>query len=69
MCVYTHCRSSDLEILVHMVKFIRSIVEVEPWKSSGAKEAHPGPECTSDDDIKRRCTLWRRSVRFLIHIL
>ncbi|KDR78179.1 hypothetical protein GALMADRAFT_245214 [Galerina marginata CBS 339.88] len=44
--------SIDLEILVQQFKFIRSLKEVEPWKSGVLREVSPGPTCVSDDDIR-----------------
>ncbi|KDR78169.1 hypothetical protein GALMADRAFT_1304439 [Galerina marginata CBS 339.88] len=42
----------DLEILLQHVKFIRSLRDVEPWKSGILREVLPGPGCDSDDDIR-----------------
>ncbi|KAF8872799.1 GMC oxidoreductase [Gymnopilus junonius] len=42
----------DLEIMVQMVKFIRGLKEVEPWKSGMVKEAFPLSNRDSDDDIR-----------------
>ncbi|KAF8587124.1 GMC oxidoreductase [Ramaria rubella] len=42
----------DLEMMVQHIKFIRSMVDVEPWKSTVACEIDPGPKCTTDDEIR-----------------
>ncbi|KAF8872796.1 GMC oxidoreductase [Gymnopilus junonius] len=42
----------DLEIMLQMVKFVRSLKEVEPWKSGTVKEVFPGPDCVTDDDLR-----------------
>jgi hypothetical protein len=41
----------DLEILAQHVKFIRSLREIEPWKSNIIREVTPGPACKTDEDI------------------
>ncbi|KAJ6501838.1 GMC oxidoreductase [Mycena vulgaris] len=42
----------DLEILVQHVKYIRTMVDTEPFKSSVMREMDPGPECVTDEDIR-----------------
>lgn len=42
----------DLEILLQEVKFIRSMRDIEPWKSGILREVYPGPDCISDDDLR-----------------
>jgi hypothetical protein len=44
--------SSDFELLVQTVKFVRSLGEVEPWKSSNNRELDPGPDCKTDEQIR-----------------
>lgn len=43
---------SDLEVLVQHIKFIKSLAGTEPWKSGIACETYPGPNCSSDEDIR-----------------
>ena len=40
--------SVDLEMMVQNVKFIRSLMEIEPWKSAIALEIDPHPNYISD---------------------
>ncbi|KDQ52343.1 GMC oxidoreductase [Jaapia argillacea MUCL 33604] len=42
----------DLENLVQHVKFIKSMADTEPWKSGIVREVDPGPECTTDQQIR-----------------
>ncbi|KAJ7191837.1 GMC oxidoreductase, partial [Mycena pura] len=42
----------DLEILVQHVKYIRSMAETEPFKSGVVREVVPGPDCTTEADIR-----------------
>ncbi|KAJ6562868.1 GMC oxidoreductase [Mycena vulgaris] len=42
----------DLEILVQHIKYIRSMIHTEPFKSGVVREMDPGPECVTDDDIR-----------------
>ncbi|KDR78171.1 hypothetical protein GALMADRAFT_155158 [Galerina marginata CBS 339.88] len=44
--------NTDLEILVQHIKFLRTMRDVEPWKSGILREVLPGPGCDSDDDIR-----------------
>lgn len=41
----------DLELLVQHLKFIRSLNEIEPWKSAIVREVQPGPACETDEHI------------------
>ena len=42
----------DLEILVQQMKFVRSLKDIEPWKSGVLREVAPGVDCTSDEDLR-----------------
>ncbi|KAF8492466.1 GMC oxidoreductase [Gautieria morchelliformis] len=42
----------DLEMLVQHVKFVKSMMNVEPWKSLVAREVDPGPQCTTDEAMR-----------------
>ncbi|PPQ95957.1 hypothetical protein CVT26_016123 [Gymnopilus dilepis] len=42
----------DMEIMLQMVKFIRGMKEIEPWKSGTVKESLPGPEYLTDDQLR-----------------
>lgn len=42
----------DLEVMVQEFKYIRSLCDVEPWKSGMHREVDPGPECQTDDQIR-----------------
>ncbi|KAF8466292.1 GMC oxidoreductase [Gautieria morchelliformis] len=42
----------DLEMLVQHMKFAKSMVKVEPWKSVVASEVDPGPQCTTDEGMR-----------------
>ncbi|KDR78172.1 hypothetical protein GALMADRAFT_245205 [Galerina marginata CBS 339.88] len=44
--------SIDLENLVEQVKFVRSLKNVEPWKSGVVRELAPGPEVDTDEGIR-----------------
>ncbi|KAJ7290529.1 GMC oxidoreductase [Mycena rebaudengoi] len=44
---------NDLENLVQHIKYIRSMTETEPWKSGVIREIDPGPNCQTDDDIRK----------------
>ncbi|KAJ7230526.1 GMC oxidoreductase [Mycena pura] len=44
---------NDLENLVQHIKYIRSMTEVEPWKSGVVCEVDPGPNCETDEDIRK----------------
>lgn len=37
---------------MQLVKFVRSLQQVEPWKSGIRREFHPGPECETDEQIR-----------------
>ncbi|TFK47199.1 GMC oxidoreductase [Heliocybe sulcata] len=41
----------DLQILAEAVKFVRSLTDIEPWKSGTVREINPGPSCTTDEEI------------------
>ncbi|KAF9040114.1 GMC oxidoreductase [Panaeolus papilionaceus] len=43
---------ADLENLVQQIKFVRSLSDVEPWKSGIVREVDPGPKCETDEDIR-----------------
>ncbi|KAJ7500951.1 GMC oxidoreductase [Mycena galericulata] len=42
----------DLEVLVQHIKYIRTMVDTEPFKSGVGREVDPGPNCVSDQDIR-----------------
>jgi choline dehydrogenase-like flavoprotein len=42
----------DLELLVQQIKYLRTLSDVEPWKSGIVREIDPGPNCQSDGDIR-----------------
>ncbi|KAJ6490230.1 GMC oxidoreductase [Mycena vitilis] len=42
----------DLEILVQHIKYARTMVETEPFKSGVVREIDPGPDCVSDEEIR-----------------
>ncbi|KAJ7460467.1 hypothetical protein B0H11DRAFT_1923868 [Mycena galericulata] len=44
---------ADLENLVQHIKYIRSMSETEPWRSGVIREIDPGPNCQTDEDIRR----------------
>jgi len=44
---------NDLENLVQHIKYIRSMTETEPWKSGIVREMDPGPNCKTDEDIRK----------------
>ncbi|KAF8198835.1 GMC oxidoreductase [Mycena galopus ATCC 62051] len=44
---------NDLENLVQHIKYIRSMAETEPWKSGIVREVDPGPNCQTDEDIRK----------------
>ena len=51
----THTRLdcvADMELLVQHVKFAKAMINVEPWKATVACEVDPGPNCTTDADIR-----------------
>ncbi|KAJ7688605.1 GMC oxidoreductase, partial [Mycena rosella] len=41
-----------LEILVQHVKYIRTMLDTEPFKSGVVREMDPGPGCVTDQDIR-----------------
>ena len=43
---------ADLEIMVQHIKFAKSMIDIEPWKSLVAREVDPGPKCTTDQEIR-----------------
>jgi choline dehydrogenase-like flavoprotein len=43
---------TDLEMLVQHLKFVRTLAEVEPWKSTLGREVGPGATCTTDEEIR-----------------
>ena len=45
----------DLTMFTEATKFVRSLRNVEPLKSIVAKEVLPGPECETDEDLRRMC--------------
>lgn len=46
-------KDSDLELLVEELKYSRLIAKTEPFKSEiVGTEVEPGPQCTSDEDIR-----------------
>ncbi|KAJ7780128.1 GMC oxidoreductase [Mycena maculata] len=42
----------DLEVLVQHIKYIRTMVHTEPFKSGVVREMDPGPNCVTDKDIR-----------------
>ncbi|KAH9476794.1 GMC oxidoreductase family protein Mala s 12 [Psilocybe cubensis] len=44
--------NTDLEVLVQHIKFIKSLANTEPWKSGIIREVYPGPNYSSDRDIR-----------------
>ncbi|KAJ7657792.1 GMC oxidoreductase [Mycena polygramma] len=42
----------DLEILVQHIKYVRTMVETEPFKSGVVREIDPGLDCVSDEEIR-----------------
>lgn len=42
----------DMEMTVQTVKFVKSLNQVEPWKSDDNRELDPGPECKTDEQIR-----------------
>ena len=38
--------------MVQNFKYVRSLCDVEPWKSGVHREIDPGPECQTDDQIR-----------------
>ncbi|PVG01343.1 alcohol oxidase [Serendipita vermifera] len=42
----------DLDIMVEMFKFWRKLLTTQTWKGLGANEIAPGPNVTSDDQIR-----------------
>ena len=34
------------------VKYIKRMIETEPWKSLVVREVDPGKECSTDEEIK-----------------
>lgn len=43
---------ADLEMMVQHLKFIRSVTSMELWKSAIIREVDPGPQCTTDEEIR-----------------
>ena len=46
-----------MELMLQMVKFIRGMKEIEPWKSGTVKESLPGPEYLTDDQLRGKIKL------------
>ncbi|KAJ7886669.1 GMC oxidoreductase [Mycena leptocephala] len=47
------CRHfSNLEILVQHIKYIRTMVDIEPFQSGVVREVDPGPNYVTDQDIR-----------------
>jgi hypothetical protein len=44
--------SPDLEILVQHIKYIRTMVDIEPFQSGVVREVDPGPNYVTDQDIR-----------------
>ncbi|KAF8171014.1 GMC oxidoreductase [Mycena galopus ATCC 62051] len=44
---------NDLENIVQHIKYIRSMSDTEPWKSGVVREMDPGPNCQTDEDIRK----------------
>ncbi|KAJ7048088.1 GMC oxidoreductase [Mycena amicta] len=44
---------NDLENLVQHIKYTRSMNETEPWKSGVVREIDPGPNCQTDEEIRK----------------
>ncbi|KAJ6452435.1 GMC oxidoreductase [Mycena sanguinolenta] len=44
---------NDLENLVQHIKYIRTMSETEPWKSGIVREMDPGPNCRTDEEIRK----------------
>ncbi|KAJ6573700.1 GMC oxidoreductase [Mycena sp. CBHHK59/15] len=44
---------NDLENLVQHIKYVRSMSNTEPWKSGVVRELDPGPNCQTDEDIRK----------------
>ncbi|KAK7029895.1 GMC oxidoreductase [Favolaschia claudopus] len=42
----------DLEILVQHVKYVRTMLDTEPFKSGVVREIDPGPNCVTDEEIR-----------------
>ena len=42
----------DLNLFVQQFKYIRTLLETEPWKSAVVTEANPGSACKTDEQIK-----------------
>ncbi|KAJ7920180.1 GMC oxidoreductase [Mycena leptocephala] len=42
----------DLELMVQHIKYIRTMVHTEPFKSGVVREVDPGPNCVTDQDIR-----------------
>ncbi|KAF8958575.1 GMC oxidoreductase [Flammula alnicola] len=43
---------ADIEILVQQIKYLRTLHEVEPWKSGVVREVDPGPSSLADSDLQ-----------------
>lgn len=43
---------TDLENLVQQVKLLKELHQMEPFKSLVLTELEPGPECTTDEQIR-----------------
>ena len=46
-----HDEDIDLDIMVEGVKFIRQVVQTEPFSALVAEEVLPGPDVRTDDEI------------------
>lgn len=44
--------SPDLEILVQHVKYTRTMLDTDPFKSGVVREIDPGPNCVTDEEIR-----------------
>lgn len=43
---------ADLELMVQDFKYIRTLCDVEPWRTGVHREIDPGPECQTDEQIR-----------------
>ena len=63
----------DLTLFTEAIKAVRNLRNVEPLKSIIVKEALPGPECQTDDELKTYLkkylsTVWRACTIFSLFI-